>query len=94
MIGYTFKDMAREVLDVKKKPMSADQIWQQASELGLAEKVGSKGKTPARSIQAQLYMDIKESSDSEFVQLSKHEAIRSQLDEIAYAHFSREAAYV
>lgn len=72
MIGYTFKDMAREVLDVKKKPMSADQIWQQASELGLAEKVGSKGKTPARSIQAQLYMDIKESSDSEFVQLSKH----------------------
>lgn len=72
MIGYNFRDLAQEVLDITKQPMSAEQIWQKANEVGLAEKVGSKGKTPARSIQAQLYVDIKERDNSNFVQLSKH----------------------
>ena len=39
------------------RPMSAVQIWDEANALGIAEKVGSKGKTPWRSIQAQLYTD-------------------------------------
>lgn len=72
MIGYSFRDLAREVLTTTKKPMSAEQIWQKANDLGIAEKVGSKGKTPARSIQAQLYVDIKDGANSDFVQLSKH----------------------
>lgn len=72
MIGYNFRDLARDVLQSTKKPMSAEQIWAEANELGIAEKVGSKGKTPWRSIQAQLYMDIKDGDSSDFVQLSKH----------------------
>ncbi len=72
MIGYSFRDLARDVLQSTKKPMSAEQIWEEANSLGIAEKVGSKGKTPWRSIQAQLYTDIKDGSDSDFLQLSKH----------------------
>lgn len=72
MIGYSFRDLAREILSTTQKPMSAEQIWRKANELGLAEKVGSKGVTPSRSIQAQIYVDIKDSENSSFVQLSKH----------------------
>lgn len=72
MIGYSFLDLARDVMQLTERPMSAEQIWSEANELGIAAKVGSKGKTPWRSIQAQLYTDIKDSSGSDFVQLSKH----------------------
>lgn len=72
MIGYNFRDLARDILTKSKKPMSAEQIWQMAVEEDLAEKVGSKGKTPWRSVQAQLYVDIKDETASEFVQVSKH----------------------
>ena len=72
MIGYSFRDLARDVLKSTERPMSAEQIWDEANALGIAAKVGSKGKTPWRSIQAQLYTDIKDGSNSAFVQLSKH----------------------
>ena len=72
MIGYSFRDLARDVLQSTEEPMSAEQIWDEANALGIAAKVGSKGKTPWRSIQAQLYTDIKDGVDSAFVQLSKH----------------------
>lgn len=39
------------------RPMSAVQIWDEANALGIAEKVGSKGKTPRRSIRAQFFTD-------------------------------------
>lgn len=91
MIGYSFRDLARDVLRSTRKPMSAEQIWSEADSLGIAEKVGSKGKTPWRSIQAQLYMDIKDSSDSDFVQLRKHPVLFG-LKSLSYGEWQVESA--
>lgn len=75
MIGYSFRDLALDVLQTTKKPMSGEQIWEEAILLGIAERVGSKGKTPWATIQAQLYTSIKDDPNSSFVQLSKRPAL-------------------
>lgn len=91
MIGYSFRDLARDVLQSTQKPMSAEQIWDEANALGIAAKVGSKGKTPWRSIQAQLYTDIKDGSDSAFLQLSKHPVLFG-LKSLSYGNAQLEIA--
>lgn len=91
MIGYSFRDLARDVLQSTERPMSAEQIWEEANALAIAAKVGSRGKTPWRSIQAQLYTDIKDGSDSAFVQLSKHPVLFG-LKSLSYGDIQLETA--
>jgi len=69
---YTFVDLIVEVFNITKIPMSPEEIWEKALELGLNNKLGSTGKTPPATIGARLYVDIKENeSKSKFVQVSK-----------------------
>ena len=86
MAKYSFRSLAEDVLKANNRPMSADEIWSYAKETGLSERVGTSGKTPARSIQAQLYMEIKNNGDaSTFVQVSRRPvlfALRSQADSL------------
>ena len=87
MIGYSFRDLARDVLESTKRPMSAEQIWDEANALGIAAKVGSRGKTPWRSIQAQLYTDIKDGAEAAYADYLadiRHAAL-PQSDLLAYA---------
>ena len=84
MNGYTFKTLALEVLAATQEPMSAEQIWKKANELGIAEKVGSNGKTPAKSIEARIYVDIRDNDASKFVKLSKHPVLFG-LKSLSYA---------
>lgn len=73
MQGLTFKDLAKAVLEESGNPMTADQIWDYAVAHGYADQVGSHGKTPERSIQAQLYVDLRENGEeSPFVQTQKN----------------------
>lgn len=72
---YTFTDLCVEILSQCGTPMSPDEIWQKALEYGLAEKIGSVGKTPSATIGARLYTDIKDNGEkSVFVQISKRPA--------------------
>lgn len=68
---YTFLDMAQEVLETEKKPMTVSQIWKCGENLHLTEKVGSTGKTPINTLQARLYIDIRDNAKSMFMQTSK-----------------------
>lgn len=81
---YTFRMLAHDVLEKTGRPMTAEEIWSTGIGYGLADLVGSSGKTPERSIQAQLYMEIKDNATSSmFVQVSKRPvlfALRGQTD--------------
>jgi hypothetical protein len=73
--SYTFNDLISDILDETKMPMSAQEIWDRATESKLDEKVGSAGKTPWATINARLYLNIKEKSeDSTYVQVSRRPA--------------------
>jgi hypothetical protein len=72
MAKYSFRALAEDVLKANEKPMGADEIWAFALENNMAGRVGSSGKTPARSIQAQIYMEIKNNgASSVFVQAQR-----------------------
>ncbi|MBR1402941.1 MAG: HrgA protein [Treponema sp.] len=70
---YTFFDLIKDVFEELKTPLSPDEIWEKAIELGFDKKLGSSGKTPSATVGARLYVDVKENGEkSTFVQVSKH----------------------
>lgn len=72
---YTFIDLSVEILSQYNVPMSPDEIWQKAIEIGLDKKIGTTGKTPFATIGARLYTDIKvNGEDSMFFQVTKRPA--------------------
>lgn len=75
MSGYTYKNMAKDVLENEKRPLSAEEIWEAAVELGLDKKKTITGKTPWASISAQLYTEISNNPETPFIQVSKSPAL-------------------
>ncbi|MCE3047341.1 HTH domain-containing protein [Helicobacter kayseriensis] len=57
--GYTFLDLAEEVLGKAKIPLACKEIWEKALEFGLVSKLGSVGKTPWQTLYAILYVGVK-----------------------------------
>ncbi len=50
--------------------MGAEQIWAYAVEKGYDKECGVSGKTPWRTLQAQMYVNIRDKPDSKFIQVS------------------------
>ena len=73
-MGYSFLDLAKEVLEYAGRPLSAEEMWESAKGRGLLQKLNSSGKTPVRTLSARIYVDIKNNADSCFVQTSKRPA--------------------
>lgn len=69
--GYTFLDLAENVLELENKPLTIAQIWNIGEQKGLTDKVGSSGKTPVNTLQARLYIDVRDNNKSIFQQVSK-----------------------
>ena len=65
---YTALELAQYVMEALKRPVSADDIWSFALTNNIPSTLN--GKTPARTIQAQLYVNIKR-ADSRFCQVGK-----------------------
>lgn len=59
MAKYTFLDLILEVLGESDTPLSSSEILGDAIKKGLLERVGSKGQTPIKTIEAYLYMNAK-----------------------------------
>lgn len=72
---YSFLDLAKETFMIVKKPLSINDIWKTAVELGHSEKISTSGKTPWQTLGARIYMDIKQNPDTDFVQISKRPAV-------------------
>lgn len=67
----TFLELAEEVLKQAKYPLDYKQMWESAKNLGLDKKVGSEGKTPEITMQALIYVNMRDKSDSKFCIVSK-----------------------
>lgn len=73
-MGYSFFDLAKDTLKKVKEPLSINDIWKNAIELGYVEKLRSTGKTPWQTLGARIYMDIRDNPDTEFLQTNKRPA--------------------
>jgi len=66
----TFLQLAEKILREEQRPFTPEEIWLLAQQKGYAAQVGSQGKTPHRTIGAQLYVDIRDNPDSPFFKAS------------------------
>ncbi|GLC83075.1 HTH domain-containing protein [Lacrimispora brassicae] len=73
-MGYSFLDLAKEVLDYENIPLSVEEMWEAGKKHALLGKLSSSGKTPIRTLSARLYVDIKNNENSIFTQVSKRPA--------------------
>ncbi|MBP9003951.1 MAG: hypothetical protein KBH78_10050 [Candidatus Hydrogenedentes bacterium] len=62
----TFLELAEQILREEKRPLTPEEIWRIAQEKGYADQVGSRGKTPWATIEARLYVDIRDNPESKF----------------------------
>ncbi|MFQ6061030.1 MAG: COG2958 family protein [Thermoplasmata archaeon] len=69
MEQWTFLKLAKKVLGEGKKPLSPEEIWDIAKSKGYDKKVGTQGKTPWRTIGAQIYVNIRDKKDSPFTKV-------------------------
>lgn len=74
-MGYNFLNLAKDIFNSVKKPLSINGVWEKAVELGLDKKVGTTGKTPWQTLGARIYVDIKENTNTDFIQVSKRPAM-------------------
>ncbi|KAF5433626.1 hypothetical protein C5S35_15935 [Candidatus Methanophagaceae archaeon] len=69
MKKITFLELAKKVLREENNPMTVEEIWEFAQEKGYDTFVATKGKTPWRTIGAQIYTDIRDNDDSPFIKI-------------------------
>ena len=56
---YTFEKLIRDILEKSDVPLTASEIWNNAETSGKADLVCSSGKTPWKTIEAKIYVDLK-----------------------------------
>ena len=69
MNKLTFKELAQKILEEEKRPLTVEEIWEIAVEKGYDKICGTHGKTPWRTIGAQIYVDIRDNPNSPFVKI-------------------------
>lgn len=69
MKKLTFLKLIEKVLRETETPMTAEEIWRYAQSKGYDKQVGTKGKTPWRTIGAQIYVNMREYKESPFVKI-------------------------
>lgn len=68
---YSFKMLAKDVLEKTMTPLTVEEIWDQAKVYGFDNRIETSGKTPWKTLGAQLYVDIRDNPNSDFIQVSK-----------------------
>ncbi len=69
MNKLTFKELAQKILEEEKEPLTVEKIWEIAKEKKYDQLINSQGKTPERTIGAQLYVDIRDNPNSPFIKI-------------------------
>jgi hypothetical protein len=64
----TFLELTERVLREQKQPLTANEIWQIATDKGYDKQLNSEGKTPWATLGAQIYVNAKDSPKSLFAQ--------------------------
>lgn len=75
---YTFDSLIRDVLEKSDVPLTASEIWNNAKVSGQADSVCSSGKTPWKTIEAKIYVDLKKqresNAESDYIKVSSRPA--------------------
>lgn len=74
MKQLSFVELAKRILSEEQRPLSTDEIWDVAKHKGYDTEVSSKGKTPAATIGARLYVDIRDQPDTPFCKVGSRPA--------------------
>lgn len=74
MVGYSFLDLASDVLQKAAKPLTYQEVWQAGEQMGLVSKIQTAGKTPWQSLGAQLYVEVRDNESSKFIKVGKRPA--------------------
>lgn len=69
MKKLTFKELSKKVLEEEKRPLTTEEIWNIAVKKGFNKLCDTQGKTPWRTIGAQIYVDIRDNPKSIFVKI-------------------------
>ena len=65
-------ELAKQVIQQMNQPLSSNEIWEKAVELGLDKQLNSKGKTPWATLGARLYTDVRDNPSSIFEPVGKN----------------------
>lgn len=66
---FTLKDLAKKVLEEEKRPLTVEEIWEIAEKREYDKLGNFKGKTPWRTIGAQIYVDMRDNPKSPYVKI-------------------------
>jgi len=67
----TFLELAVKVVREENRPLTPEEIWQVACAKRYDEAVGSRGKTPAGSVAAQLYSSVKNDPKTDWMKVGR-----------------------
>lgn len=65
-------ELAKRVIQQMNQPLSPNEIWEKAVELGLDKQLNTKGKTPWATLGARLYTDVRDNPNSIFESVGKN----------------------
>lgn len=69
-----FKNLAKEVLMISQVPLTYNEIWQEAIKKEFDKKLKITGKTPWQTLGAQLFVDVRDNNNSEFIKIGRRPA--------------------
>ncbi len=87
-----FLDFAQLVLEKASTPLSFNEIWEKGVELGVDKKLKTEGKTPWATLGAQLFVDVRNNSESLFIKVGKRPArffLKSRQSEVQSSNLSQ-----
>ena len=70
MARLTFLKLAEKILAEQNIPLTALQIWEIANEKGYNAELRSQGKTPWKTIEAQIYVNLRDDQNSIFTKVN------------------------
>jgi hypothetical protein len=73
-MANSYLDLAVEVLKTAKQPLTYQEIWDAARTSGLSARIRTSGKTPWQSLGAQLYVEVRDNPESQFIKVGKRPA--------------------
>ena len=84
MAKMTFLELAKQILQEAKRPMTYQQIWDLAAQKELTQSLDSTGKTPWQTLTARLYTDIKRQDSIFFIATKRPTTfwLKSRKDEL------------
>lgn len=68
----TYKQLAIKILTEEERPLTGEEIWQIAVEKEYDKDIKGNGKTPWRTISAQIYVDIRDNTETIFLKATEN----------------------